>query len=69
MVGPVKHHAADDFNAGAQRNWIGRKPAGRMHGAEDVFLAAHEFNYSVHRLGCPRGTGYHGQGSETGSRS
>src|SRR6202043_3883417 len=33
MVGPVKYDAADDVDAGAQRDRIGRKPFGRMHGA------------------------------------
>src|SRR5271155_4300668 len=30
VVGPVEGHATDDLNTGAQRDRVGRKPAGRM---------------------------------------
>src|SRR5258708_31617062 len=42
VVWPVKHHAADDLDTRAQCNWVGRKPAGRVHSAKDIFFAADE---------------------------
>jgi hypothetical protein len=42
MVWPVKHHAADDLDARAQRDRIGRKPARLVHGAKHVFVDARE---------------------------
>src|SRR4029077_4627223 len=65
MVWSVKHHAADDLSACAQRNWVGRKPAGRMHGAENFFLAADESDIERVSRNTVKGTRYHGQGSET----
>jgi hypothetical protein len=34
VVWPVKHHAADDLDARAQSDRIGRKPASLVHGAK-----------------------------------
>ena len=35
-IGPVQHDATDDLQARAQRDRVGRIPAGRMHGADHV---------------------------------
>ena len=40
VVRPVKHHAANDFDARAQSNRVCWKPARRMHSAENIFSAA-----------------------------
>src|ERR1700750_1769380 len=40
MVRPVPPHAANDGDAGAKRDGIGRKPACRLHRAQNIFLAA-----------------------------
>src|SRR5260370_38749933 len=44
VVGPVKHDAADDVDAGAQRDRIGRKQFGFLDGADDTFLATKQPN-------------------------
>src|SRR5258706_9911237 len=53
VVWPVKHHAADDLDTRAQCDWVGRKPAGRVHGAEHIFFAANKSN--IERI--PRNAG------------
>src|ERR1700730_16955362 len=42
MVGPVKYDAADDVDAGAQRDRIGRKPFGLLRGTDDIFLSTNK---------------------------
>src|SRR5258708_35969598 len=41
-VWPVKHHAADDLDARAQRDRIGRKPARLVPCPKHVFFCAHD---------------------------
>src|SRR4029077_766880 len=66
VVWPVKHHAADNLNACAQRNWVGRKPAGRMHGAENIFLAADKSDIERVSWDASTSARYHGQRSQAG---
>jgi hypothetical protein len=66
VVWPVKRHTADDLDTRAQSNWIGRKPAGRMHRGKDIFLAANKSNIervSWNAIGSAR---HHRQGSQAG---
>src|SRR3982075_4557853 len=42
VVWPGKHHAADALDTRRQCNWDGRKTAGRVHSAKDIFFAADE---------------------------
>src|SRR5438046_835856 len=64
VVWPIKHHAAYDFDARAQCNRVGWKPAGRVHGAEDIFFAAHKSD--VERISRNAGAGarHHRQGCQ-----
>jgi hypothetical protein len=40
LVGPAKYDAAGDAQRRIQRDWIGGRPAGCVHGAKHVFLCA-----------------------------
>ena len=40
LVGAVQQHAAGDLDRGAERDGVGGKPPGRVHGTEDLLLAA-----------------------------
>src|SRR5438445_5199036 len=65
VVWPVKHHAADDLDAGAQGNRVSRKPAGSIHGAEDIFLAADKPDIERIPRDAARGARDHRQRGET----
>src|SRR5260370_42370734 len=55
VVWPVKHHATDDLDTRAQRDWVGREPAGRVHGADHILLAANKSNIKrIPRNAAPR---------------
>jgi hypothetical protein len=64
MVWSVKHHATDDVDARSQSDRVGREPAGRMHGAENIFLAADKSDIERVSRNAVSGTRHHGQGSE-----
>src|SRR5450631_2342474 len=64
VVWPVKHHAAHDLDTRAQRDWVGRKPAGRMHGAENIFLAANKPDIERISWNTDASACHHGQGSQ-----
>src|ERR1700737_2127230 len=66
MVGPVKHDAADDVDAGAQRDRISRKPFGFVHGADDFLLATNKPD--IQRIAGNAGAGacHHGKIGQPG---
>src|SRR5450755_1714153 len=66
VVWPVKRHTADDLDTRTQRNWIGRKPAGRMHRGKDIFLAADKSNIECVSWNATGSKRQHRQGSKAG---
>src|SRR5258707_8720444 len=66
VIWPVKYHATDDRDARAQRDWVGRKPAGRVHGAKHIFLAANKPDVQRISWNASAGPCNHGQGRQAG---
>src|SRR5262249_39060609 len=65
MVGPVKHHAADDLDARSQGDRVGWKPTCRVHGAHDVVLAADQPDIESVTRDIARRARHHRQRSKT----
>ena len=66
MIWPVKHHTADDLDARAQRDRIGRKPARLVHGAKHVFFDANESDVKCISRNSGAGACNHWQGGQAG---
>src|SRR5450432_2334233 len=66
VVWPVERHTTDDFDTCAQCNWIGRKPASRLHRGKDIFLAANKPNVERVSWNATGSARYHRQGSQAG---
>ena len=66
MVWPVERPTAYNLDTSAQRNWIGWKPAGRMHRGKDVCLAANKPNVERVSRNASGGARHHRQGSQAG---
>src|SRR4051794_18926241 len=66
VIWPIKQHAADDLDARAQCDWVGRKPAGSMHCSENVFFTPNQADVEWIPRNVAAGAGHHRQGSEAG---
>jgi hypothetical protein len=60
-VWPVKYDAADDVDARAQRDRVRRKPLGRVHGVDDIFLIADKSDVQRIARNAVGGACHHGQ--------
>src|SRR5262249_50097612 len=65
MIRPVEHHAANDLDARAQCDRIGRKPPRCMHGVKYILLAADKSDVERIARYAARRPGHHWQGSQT----
>ena len=66
VVGSVKHDAADDVDTRAQRDRIGGKPSGRVHGPDDVFLATDKPDIQRISGNACTGARHHGKSGQAG---
>src|SRR5437868_14254048 len=64
-VGTIKRHAADDVDARAQHDRVGRKPFRLMHGADDIFFAANKSDVQCVTRNAVAGARHHGKAGQT----